>query len=238
MTAGMNCPPDADCGLCPRLSAFRAKNRKSFPDKFNAPVPSFGPVDAKLLIVGLAPGLRGANFTGRPFTGDWAGDLLYDTLLKFGFAKGKYDERPDDGLTLTSCRITNAVRCVPPENKPTPQEISTCRPFLETEIAALPKLKVILSLGKISHDAVVRTFGKKLSACTFAHGAVHQLGCHTGESWDSVNKKHRIPAFAGMTKEVTLIDSYHCSRYNTNTRRLTEDMFHQVFDEIKDLLKG
>ena len=210
MTRLMSCLPDADCGLCPRLSAFRAKNRKSFPDKFNAPVPPFGPANTKLLIVGLAPGLRGANFTGRPFTGDWAGDLLYSTLIKYGFAKGVYDERPDDGLKLVDCRITNAVRCVPPENKPTPEEISTCRPFLEAEIVTLSKLRVILSLGKISHDAVVRTFGKKLSACKFVHGAQHDLG-----------------------RGITLIDSYHCSRYNTNTRRLTEDMFHQVFDKIR-----
>jgi len=215
MCCGMSCAaPKADCNICPRLASFRAGNRKSFPDKFNAPVPSFGPMNAKLLIVGLAPGLRGANFTGRPFTGDYAGDLLYATLLKFGFAKGKYEEHPDDGLQLVNCRITNAVRCVPPENKPLPEEIHACRPFLDGEIAALPDLRVILSLGKISHDAVARSFGRKLSACIFAHGAEHDIG-----------------------RGVTLIDSYHCSRYNTNTGRLTEKMFHDVLERIAEIVK-
>ncbi len=215
MSDGMNCAaPKADCDICPRLARFRDGNRKNFPDKFNAPVPSFGPMGAKLLIVGLAPGLRGANFTGRPFTGDYAGDLLYATLLKFGFAEGKYEERPDDGLKLTGCRITNAVRCVPPENKPLPEEIHACRPFLDGEIAALPNLRVILSLGKISHDAVARSFGRKLSACVFAHGAEHDVG-----------------------RGITLIDSYHCSRYNTNTGRLTEKMFHGIFERIAQLMK-
>lgn len=214
MTLRMSCPaPDSDCDLCPRLAAFRAANRRNFPGKFNAPVPSFGPMDARLLVVGLAPGLRGANFSGRPFTGDYAGDLLYATLKKFGFAEGKYEARPDDGLRLKDCRITNAVRCVPPENRPQPQEIHACRQFLDGEVAALANLRVVLSLGKISHDAVARSFGKKLSACVFAHGAVH-----------------------GMDGGITLVDSYHCSRYNTNTRRLTEDMFHAVFERIRALL--
>ena len=172
-------------------------------------MPPFGDLTARLLIVGLAPGLRGANFTGRPFTGDYAGVLLYGTLLKYGFAKGEFKARADDGLQLKNCRITNAVRCVPPENKPLPAEIKTCRRFLEAEIAAMPKLSVILSLGKISHDAVVQTFGHKISALKFAHGAKHRL-----------------------SDKITLIDSYHCSRYNTQTRRLTEPMFHQIFDQI------
>jgi uracil-DNA glycosylase family 4 len=211
----MNCTsPGRDCGLCPRLTAFREKNRKAFPDKFNAPVPSFGPADARLLIVGLAPGLRGANFTGRPFTGDYAGDLLYATLLKFGLASGEYAEHPRDGLQLRDCRITNAVRCVPPENKPLPQEITACRPFLEAEIAGLPRLRTVLALGKIAHDAVLRTFGKKLSTAKFTHGGRHAL-----------------------TDDIVLIDSYHCSRYNTNTGRLTEEMFHQVFRQIEAGLK-
>ena len=200
--------PPPDCLLCPRLYAFREANRHLFPDKFNAPVPPFGDLDARLLIVGLAPGLKGANFTGRPFTGDYAGTLLYGTLLKFGFATGHFLARADDGLRLVDCRITNGVRCVPPENKPTPVEIKTCRRFLTAEIAAMPKLKTILSLGKISHDTVAQTLGGKLSAYKFAHGAAHEIG------------------------GVTLIDSYHCSRYNTQTRRLTEAMFHAVFAQI------
>lgn len=207
------CLPDHDCPLCPRLVEFRIQNRKKFPDKFNAPVPSFGDLDAQLLVVGLAPGLKGANFTGRPFTGDYAGDLLYATLLKFGFAQGIYDERADDGLALKNCRITNAVRCVPPENKPTPQEMSACLGFLKNEIAAMPNLKVILSLGLVSHNSVLKVFGKKMTAAKFAHGAVHDIG--NGRK---------------------LIDSYHCSRYNTQTRRLTTDMFEDVFKTIRSLI--
>ena len=205
--------PGRDCPFCPRLVEFRLKNRAKFPDKWNAPVPSFGPENCELLIVGLAPGLQGANFTGRPFTGDWAGDLLYSTLLKFGFAEGVYDERPDDGLTLKNCRITNAVRCVPPENKPTPPEEKTCRTFLIEELKALKNVKVILSLGLVSHNAVLKTFDQKISTHKFAHGAVHDLG------------------------KIRLIDSYHCSRYNTNTGRLTEAMFHDVFKKINGLLQ-
>ena len=198
MTRLMSCLPDADCGLCPRLSAFRAKNRKSFPDKFNAPVPPFGPADAKLLIVGLAPGLRGANFTGRPFTGDWAGDLLYATLLKFGFAKGTYDERPDDGLRLVDARITNAVRCVPPENKPTPQEISTCRSFLDAEIAALAKLRVILSLGKISHDAVAVSGGVAKALVDRAKQVRKRCGGRQPRELRACIGVHERAAFAGL----------------------------------------
>lgn len=203
-------PPDHDCPLCPRLVAFREKNRAQFPDKHNAPVPPFGDLSAQLLIAGLAPGLKGANFSGRPFTGDYAGVLLYGTLIKYGFARGTFKAHKDDGLTLQNCRITNAVRCVPPENKPTTEETKTCLKFLEKEIAAMPNLKVILSLGKISHDAILRGFGYKLSAYPFAHKAVHKL-----------------------ENGLTLVDSYHCSRYNTQTGRLTEEMFHEVFDTIK-----
>ena len=197
--------PNHNCPLCPRLNAFRTENRKSFPDKFNAPVPSFGNLDAQLLVVGLAPGLKGANFSGRPFTGDYAGDLLYPTLKKFGFASGKYDARIDDGFTLLNARITNAVRCVPPQNKTIAQEETACRPFLIDEVAAMPNLKIILSLGLVSHNAVLRTFSEKLSAHKFGHGKVHNL------------------------ENLTLIDSYHCSRYNTNTGRLTTEMFEDVF---------
>lgn len=204
--------PKKDCDFCPRLKNFRIENQQKFPDKFNAPVPSFGPEDAQLLIVGLAPGLRGANFTGRPFTGDYAGDLLYATLLQFGFAKGEYKADPDDGLELINCRITNAVRCLPPENKPTGPEIKNCQPFLEGEFK-LPNLKVVLALGKIAHDAVLRTSGHKLSAFKFTHGGVH-----------------------GLQNGLTLIGSYHCSRYNTNTGRLTEKMFHDVFEKIRSNL--
>lgn len=202
-------PPPIDCALCPRLAAFRAQNRAKFPGKHNAPVPSFGDIGAEFLIVGLAPGLKGANFSGRPFTGDYAGDLLYGTLLKFGFADGVYGANKDDGLILKNCRITNAVRCVPPENKPLPIEEKNCLGFLRNEIAAMKNLKIILSLGLVSHNAVLKTFGAKAKDHKFAHGAVHVLG------------------------NVHLINSYHCSRYNTQTKRLTETMFHEVFEEIK-----
>jgi uracil-DNA glycosylase family 4 len=205
--------PDHDCPKCPRLVAFREKNRLKYPDKFNGPVPSFGPLDAPFLIVGLAPGLQGANFTGRPFTGDWAGDLLYATLLEFKLARGEYKERADDGLELIRCRITNAVRCVPPENKPETSEIANCQPFLKNEIGAMKNLKIILSLGLVSHNAVLTTLGVKKSAYPFIHGRAH-----------------------AMPGGLTLFDSYHCSRYNTNTKRLTEDMFRQVFSDISKKL--
>ena len=207
-------PPAADCPLCPRLVQFRTDNRKRWPDWHNAPVAPFGPLDAPLLIVGLAPGLRGANATGRPFTGDWAGDLLYATLLSFGLAKGDYQERIDDSLELVGCRITTAVRCVPPENKPTGTEAKTCRPFLVNEIAAMPNLRAILSLGGISHNAVLTTLGAKKSDFAFGHGAVHRL-----------------------PDGPLLVDSYHCSRLNTNTGRLTETMFHDVFRTILTAIK-
>ncbi len=206
--------PGRDCGLCPRLVGFRLDNRRTEPDWHNAPVPSFGALDARLLIVGLAPGLRGANRTGRPFTGDYAGDLLYATLLKFGFARGDYDRRADDGLALADCRITNAVRCVPPENKPTGPEINACRPFLAAEIAAMPRLRTILALGAVAHTAALRTLGATVARHKFGHGAWHDLG---GDR----------PA---------LVDSYHCSRYNTNTGKLTTPMFEQVFAAVRERL--
>ena len=206
--------PKPDCQICDRLAAFRDKNRREFPDKFNAPVPSFGPEDASLLIVGLAPGLRGANFTGRPFTGDYAGDLLYGTLIKFGFARGEYKADPNDGLELIGARITNAVRCLPPENKPTGPEINNCRPFLISEIENLKNLKTILCLGLISHNSVIKTLGAKISEFKFSHGALHDIN------------------------NLKVIDSYHCSRYNTNTGRLTTEMFEDVFKMIRTITKS
>ena len=201
--------PDRDCPLCPRLADFRKAARKREPGWFNAPVPSFGDASARLLIIGLAPGLQGANRTGRPFTGDYAGDLLYATLLEYGFAKGHYQARPDDGLTLTDCRISNAVRCVPPQNKPLPAEIKTCRPFLVATIAAMPRLRAIIALGRIAHDSMLKTLDLRAAAAPFALGAVHQAG------------------------RLRLYDSYHCSRYNTNTGVLTPDMFRKVFAQVK-----
>ena len=205
--------PSSDCQLCPRLAEFRAQNREKFPDKFNSPVPSFGDINAELLIVGLAPGLKGANFSGRPFTGDFAGELLYGTLIKYGFAKGEFKAHPDDGLELINARITNAVRCVPPENKPTGPEINTCLRFLTNQIESMPNLKLIVSLGLVSHNAVLKSQNHKLSAFKFAHKATHQLN-----------------------DKLTLIDSYHCSKYNTSTKRLTEPMFHEVFELAKSKL--
>jgi uracil-DNA glycosylase len=201
--------PDRNCALCPRLEGFRAAARSREPDWFNSPVPSFGDPGGRLLIVGLAPGLQGANRTGRPFTGDFAGDLLYATLLEFGFAKGIYQARPDDGLTLVDCRISNAVRCVPPQNKPLPAEINTCRPFLSATIAAMPTLRAIVALGRVAHESTLKTLGLRSSAAPFAHGAIHQAGA------------------------AKLYDSYHCSRYNTNTRVLTPEMFRSVFAKVR-----
>ncbi len=206
------CPvPDSNCTLCPRLADFRTDNRAKFPAMFNAPVPSFGEDNPALLIVGLAPGLRGANFTGRPFTNDYAGDLLYPTLVKYGFAKGKYDKRINDGLTLVNTRITNAVRCVPPENKPTPQEITTCRPFLTNELETFTNLKVVIALGTVAHNSFLKAVGFSASAFKFGHHQVH----------DITAKQH-------LRHKITLIDSYHCSRYNVNTNRLTTAMFETV----------
>ncbi len=201
--------PGRDCPLCPRLKAFRDDNRVKFPTFFNAPVPCFGDPDPRILIVGLAPGLKGANKTGRPFTGDYAGDLLYATLLRHGLARGPYKQHANDGLALVGCRIANAVRCVPPQNKPLPVEETTCRKFLVAEIAALPNLKTILALGVVAHNSVLRTFGCKLSGSPFKHGALH-----------------------GLPSGITLADSYHCSRYNTNTGVLTEAMFDEVVGRI------
>ena len=206
--------PEADCQICPRLAEYCATNRAAEPGWFNGPVPCFGDPQAELLIVGLAPGVTGANRTGRPFTGDWAGDLLYQTLAKFGFCEGVYDRNHmighiDDGLRLRNCMITNAVRCVPPQNKPVGAEINNCRPFLAARLASLPRLKIVLSLGKISHDSVLRAAGVKLKDAPFGHATAYPL-----------------PDF-------TLVSSYHCSRYNTNTGRLTEAMFENVFADIR-----
>ena len=210
--ASAHLDPPRNCPHCPRLVAFRQSARDQYPDWHNAPVPSFGPDSARLLIVGLAPGLKGANRTGRPFTGDYAGELLYRTLIKHGFATGIFDARPDDSLTLIDARITNAVRCVPPENKPTPAEIKTCRTFLDATIAAMLGLEAILVLGRIAHDTMLRTLGAPLSAYPFSHGAEHQIGT------------------------IRLFDSYHCSRYNTNTGVLTEAMFDAVFASVRQTL--
>ncbi len=201
--------PPHDCPLCPRLADFRAANRVAHPDYFNAPVPSFGASDGRLLIVGLAPGLHGANRTGRPFTGDYAGDLLYATLLKHGLAAGDYLKRADDGLTLQHCAISNAVRCVPPQNKPETAEIRTCRQFLSAQIAAMPHLRAVFALGKIAHDSVCDALGAKKSQHPFKHGGAYQIG------------------------RLALISSYHCSRYNTNTGVLTEAMFDAVVKQAK-----
>ncbi len=197
--------PGRDCPLCPRLAAFRAAQRLVHPDWFNAPVPAFGDALPELLIVGLAPGLRGANRTGRPFTGDFAGDLLYRTLLKSGFAVGSYGAHAEDGLALCRARITNAVRCVPPQNKPDASELGACRQFLAAELTALPHLKAILALGGIAHNAVLAARELRRALYPFAHGRVHEL-----------------------PDGVVLADSYHCSRLNTNTGRLTEAMFEAV----------
>ncbi|WP_447762578.1 uracil-DNA glycosylase [Sphingopyxis panaciterrae] len=198
--------PPRDCPRCPRLVTLRTECRAGHPDWWNAPVYAFGDPDGWLALAGLAPGKQGANRTGRPFTGDYAGDLLFATLAEFGLSKGKYDSRIDDGLALDGAIIVNSVKCLPPQNKPTPQEIAACRPYFEAQLAALPKVRVIVALGRIAHDAALRAVGARLAAYPFAHGAVHALpvGRH-------------------------LVDSYHCSRYNTNTGRLTPDMFADIF---------
>jgi uracil-DNA glycosylase family 4 len=220
ITAQAKAPPEAplDCPLCPRLYDFRKANAHEHPDWFNAPVPSFGDVSGRLLIVGLAPGLQGANRTGRPFTGDFAGDLLYSTLDTFGFSIGAFQARPDDGLQLKDAIISNAVRCVPPENKPTGAEIVNCRQYLLSRIAHLPNVTVMLALGRIAHDSTVRALGHRPSASVFGHGRRHVL--------------------AGPHGRIVLHDSYHCSRYNTNTGRLTVEMFHAVFAAIRRDLDG
>lgn len=201
--------PAPDCPLCSRLAAYRQANRSANPGWFNAPVPSFGNLDSPLLIVGLAPGVRGANRTGRPFTGDFAGVLLYQTLLRFGLAQGMYAADPADGLILTGCRVTNAVRCVPPGNLPTPAETTTCNPFLAGEMAAMPNLAAVLALGGVAHAAVLKARGLKPTRVPFRHGAVTDL-----------------------PDGLMLADSYHVSRLNTNTGRLTEAMFHAVVEDV------
>ena len=213
MTAGTFAAPARDCVLCPRLAAYRAANRVANPDWFNAPVPSFGALDARLLVVGMAPGVRGANRTGRPFTGDYAGVLLYETLIKFGYASGIYGADTADGLALHDCRITNAVRCVPPANLPEPKEVTTCNGFLAAEFAAMPNLRVVLSLGLLSHAAVLKANGLPAARLRFRHGAAHQL-----------------------PDGLTLVNSYHVSRYNTSTKRLTTQMFEDVVASIGALL--
>ncbi len=205
--------PASDCALCPRLAAFRSANQRAYPDFHNAPVPAFGDTDARLLIVGLAPGLKGANRTARPFTGDYAGDLLYPTLVRFGFARGTYGREPDDGLTLIDCRITNAVRCVPPQNKPVGEEIRTCRSFLIDEMRSMPHLKAILALGVVSHGSVLGALNCRKSHYPFGHGATHDV-----------------------PNSPLLVNSYHCSRYNTNTGRLTAAMFEDVFTALRKRL--
>jgi uracil-DNA glycosylase family 4 len=209
-------PPEApkDCPFCPRLVAYREENARAQPEWFNGAAPSFGDAAARLVVVGLAPGRTGANRTGRPFTGDYAGELLYGTLKRFGFAEGVYRADPKDGFRLIDAMITNAVRCAPPENKPTPGEIATCRPFLTARLSALPRLRVIVALGSIAHESVLRAYGLKPSAAKFAHGAE-----------------------AALPNGRTLLSSYHCSRYNTQTRRLTTEMFENVMARAKALVE-
>jgi len=202
--------PEANCNLCPRLKIYREKWRKLEPSWFNSPVNSFGKIDSKLLIVGLAPGLRGANKTGRPFTGDHAGKLLYPSLIKFNFANGRYLENKNDSIKLINCRITNSVRCVPPKNKPTLEERNYCRKFLKIEISKMNKLEIILALGHIAHTEVLKAFNKKISEFKFEHGKIYNL-----------------------SNSISLHSSYHCSKYNTLTKRLTENMFNNVLKEIK-----
>jgi len=205
--------PPRHCSLCPRLAAFRETQATAHPEWFNGPVPPFGDAQAEVLIVGLAPGLRGANRTGRPFTGDYAGGLLYATLRKYGFAEGDYDARPDDGLELRRVRITNAVRCVPPQNKPEPSEVANCRRFLAAEIGAMLQLRAILALGAIAHNAVLTALGLRRALFPFGHGRLHHLPCG-----------------------LTLADSYHCSRLNTNTGRLSPAMFEAIFGLLSSCL--
>ena len=209
-----NAEPDRDCPLCPRLVAYRRENQLTHGDWFNGPAPSFGESRARLLVVGLAPGRMGANRTGRPFTGDFAGVLLYETLLKTGFAQGTYAGRADDGLELIDCMITNAVRCAPPGNKPLPTEEAACRPFLSARLAALPGLKVIVTLGDVSRRNVVRALGRSASAAAPGHGSEAMIGGYH------------------------LINSYHCSRLNTNTGRLTPSMFEAIFERAAAILTG
>jgi uracil-DNA glycosylase family 4 len=201
--------PDHDCPLCPRLVEYRMANRTAHPDWFNGPVPSFGAMEAPIVIIGMAPGVKGANRTGRPFTGDHAGIILYQTLIEYGLARGTFDARPDDGLELDGCRIVNAVRCVPPANLPTPAETAICNRFLTQELQQMPNLRVALALGVLAHAAVLRACGIPQSHVRFRHGAVHAL-----------------------PDGLILCDSYHVSRYNTNTGRLTVPMFQEVVRQL------
>ncbi len=205
--------PDENCSNCSRLVCFREENIRKFSDKFNKPVPSFGDKNPELLIVGLAPGLKGANFTGRPFTGDYAGDMLYKSLLDFGFARGVYEKKANDSIKLINCRITNAVRCVPPKNNPTGGEVKNCLYFLRQEIAELKNLKLLIAIGRTAHEAILKSYEIKLSQFKFQHGAVHKI-----------------------KDDISLIDSYHCSRYNINTGRLNQEMFNDIFKIIKKML--
>jgi uracil-DNA glycosylase family 4 len=211
---GLRPEPERDCPLCPRLVAYRHENRAKEPSWFNGPAPSWGDPQARLLVVGLAPGRTGANRTGRPFTGDHAGVLLYETLLKTGFAEGRYEARPDDGLRLVDCMITNAVRCAPPQNRPTPSEEATCRVFLQARLDALPRLRAIVTLGDVSRRNVLRALGVRASAAEPGHGVETDLG------------PYRV------------FNSYHCSRLNTNTGRLTPEMFERVFRNVRRWLDG
>ena len=204
--------PPRDCPICPRLVAYRLVNRDEHPDWFNGPAPSFGDPEARLLVVGLAPGRQGANRTGRPFTGDYAGVLLYETLLKYGFARGRYAARPDDGLELVDCMVSNAVRCAPPGNKPLPVEEADCRPFLARRIEALPRLRAIVTLGDVSRRNVLKALGAKANAAAAGHGMETDIGPYR------------------------LFGSYHCSRLNTNTGRLTTPMFEAVFASVRRYL--
>ena len=208
----MTAEPPRDCPLCPRLVAYRRDNAADHPDWFNGPAPSFGDQNARLLVLGLAPGRMGANRTGRPFTGDYAGVLLYETLLKFGFARGRYEARPDDGLQLVDCMVSNAVRCAPPGNKPLPAEETTCRQFLTGRLDALPKLQVIVTLGDVARRSLLKALALPAKAAAGGHGAEAQVG------------RYR------------LINSYHCSRLNTNTGRLTTPMFEAIFERASKLL--
>lgn len=210
----MFCNPKKDCELCPRLVEFRHGNQQKFPAYHNGPVTPFGSLEAQILVVGLAPGLNGANQTDRPFTNDYAGDILYPALKKFGLAQGNYQKRKDDGFELLNVRVTNSVRCVPPQNKVNAAEIAACRPFLQQEIASMPKLKVILSLGSVSHGAVLQALCYTKAAYKFAHGAEHFL------------PKHNL----------VLLDSYHTSRYNINTNVLTAEMFDKIIARLKELI--
>lgn len=207
--------PGRDCGLCPRLADYRQANRAANPDWFNAPVPSFGGLDARLLVVGLAPGVRGANRTGRPFTGDYAGVLLYQTLLAFGLATGGYAASPDDGMRLRDCRVTNAVRCVPPGNLPVPAEVRACNPFLVAEMQAMPRLRAVLALGGLAHQATLRARGLRQSHLAFRHGEIREL-----------------------PDGLLLADSYHVSRLNTNTGRLTPEMFQATVRALLERLRS